>query len=138
MLTVYHYPKCSTCKKALAFLDQRGLKYHAIDLVAHPPSAAVLRDLQARSGLPIAKLFNTSGESYRSGGFSEKLPKMSEAQAFSVLAADGKLIKRPLIDTGTQVIIGFNDEARAALERGPSPPPSTMPVLLSAALEQEK
>lgn len=115
MLTIYHYPKCSTCKKALAFLKERGTPFEAIDLVATPPTAATLRDLHQRSGLTLNKLFNTSGESYRAGKLGDKLPAMTEAQAFAALAADGKLIKRPLIDTGKEVIVGFTDAARDAL-----------------------
>ena len=115
MLTIYHYPRCSTCKQALAFLDARGAPYNAIDVVAQPPTLEQLRTLHQRSQLPIAKLFNTSGESYRRGGFAQKLPKQSEAQALAALAADGKLIKRPLIDTGKSVIVGFSPAAQAAL-----------------------
>jgi arsenate reductase len=121
MITVYHYPKCSTCRKARAFLDDKGTPYDAIDLVAHPPTLAQLRGLHLRSQLPIAKLFNTSGESYRAGNFADKLPRMTHDEALSALAADGKLIKRPLIDTGKNVIVGFTDAARDALARDLAP-----------------
>lgn len=117
MLTIYQYPKCSTCQKALAFLMANDATYESIDIVLHPPTLAQLRTLHHRSGLPIAKLFNTSGESYRKGGFSEKLPTFSLDQALAALAADGKLIKRPLIDTGKTVIVGFTDAVRDALAR---------------------
>ncbi|MEO8876421.1 MAG: Spx/MgsR family RNA polymerase-binding regulatory protein, partial [Polyangiaceae bacterium] len=105
MLTIYHYPNCSTCKKAIAFLKERGTPFKAIDLVATPPAAAILSDLHQRSGLTLNKLFNTSGASYHAGKFGDKLPTMSEAQAVAALAADGKLIKRPIIDTGKEVIV---------------------------------
>jgi arsenate reductase len=110
-ITVYQYPKCSTCRKALKWLDQQGLTYRSIDLVAHPPAAETLRDLHRRSGLPIARFFNTSGESYRAGNFKERLPALSEAQALAALAADGKLIKRPVVDAGRAVLVGFDAEA---------------------------
>lgn len=113
-LTVYHYPKCSTCRKALTWMKARGLAPKAIDLVESPPSAAKLRDLHARSGLPIARFFNTSGESYRNGNFKERLREMSEAQAIAALAADGKLIKRPIVDTGEAVLVGFDEAAYVA------------------------
>lgn len=116
-LTVYHYPRCSTCRKALKWLEARELQYVSIDLVATPPSSATLRDLHARSGLPITRFFNTSGESYRSGNFKARLPKLSEAEALAALAADGKLIKRPIVDTGSRVLVGFDAAAySAALE----------------------
>src|SRR4051812_18361566 len=98
-VTVYQYPKCSTCRKALKWLAAHGVKYEATDLVATPISARKLKDLHERSGLPIAKFFNTSGDSYRAGNFKAKLPSMSLAQALDALAADGKLVKRPICDT---------------------------------------
>jgi arsenate reductase len=113
-IKVYQYPKCSTCRKALKWLHERGVDHTATDLVASPPSAATLRDLHARSGLPIARFFNTSGESYRAGGFKARLGSMSERDALAALAGDGKLIKRPIVDTGSAVLVGFDEAAYAA------------------------
>jgi arsenate reductase len=112
---VYQYPKCGTCRKALKWLDGHGVKHASSDLVADPISLAKLRDLHARSGLPVARLFNTSGESYRKGGFKDKLRSMSEAEALAALAKDGKLVKRPIVDTGKAVLVGFDERAYAAL-----------------------
>ena len=109
--TIWQYPKCSTCRKAMKWLGDHHVELEAIDIVKSPPAASKLRALWKRSGLPIAKLFNTSGESYRAGGFKEKLATMSEDQALAALAADGKLIKRPLVEAGDAVLVGF-DEAR--------------------------
>jgi arsenate reductase (glutaredoxin) len=113
-IKVYQYPKCSTCRKALKWLEERGVDFAATDLVASPPSASTLRDLHARSGLPIARFFNTSGESYRAGGFKARLGGMTERDAIAALAADGKLIKRPILDTGSDVLVGFSEAAYAA------------------------
>jgi arsenate reductase len=113
MIHVYQYPNCGTCRKALAWLEGRGKKFTKSDLVADKIPLAKLEDLHRRSGLPIGKLFNTSGESYRSGGFKDRLSTMSEADALEALAADGKLVKRPILDTGKTVLVGFNEEAYA-------------------------
>jgi len=110
-MKVYQYPKCSTCRKALKWLDGRKLAYEKTDLVATPPSLTTLRDLFRRSGLPVAKLFNTSGESYRAGNFKQRLGTMSEGEALAALAKDGKLIKRPIVDTGKAVLVGFDEAA---------------------------
>jgi arsenate reductase len=115
---VYQYPKCSTCRKAMKWLDAQGVSYEKTDLVATPPSLTALRDLHKRSGLPVAKLFNTSGESYRAGDFKAKLQKMTEAEALAALAQDGKLIKRPIVDTGRAVLVGFDEEAYQARDWG--------------------
>jgi arsenate reductase len=110
---VYQYPKCSTCRRALAWLERRGVEITKSDLVVDRIPLAKLKDLHRRSGLPIAKLFNTSGESYRAGGFKDRLPTMTDAEALEALAADGKLVKRPIVDSGTAVLVGFDDEAYA-------------------------
>lgn len=112
--TVYHYPKCSTCRKALAWLAEQGVKYEAIDIVEHPPSKAQLKAALETSGLPVKRFFNTSGQSYREGKFGERLPKLSDAQALDALAADGKLIKRPLVLGKGFVLVGFDQEAYQA------------------------
>ncbi len=110
-MKIYQYPKCSTCRKALRWLGEHKVQVEARDLVAEPLSERMLADLLKRSGLPIAKFFNTSGVSYREGGFSEKLKTMSEAQALKALAADGKLVKRPILDDGKHVVVGFDEAA---------------------------
>lgn len=113
-VTVYQYPKCSTCRKALKWLAANGVAYACVDLVADPIPAKQLGDLHARSGLPIARFFNTSGESYRNGDFKSRLPAMTEAAALKELAKDGKLVKRPIVDTGKRVLVGFDEAAYAA------------------------
>lgn len=110
---VYQYPKCSTCRKALKWLGEHDVEHSSSDLVATPIPLAKLRDLHARSGLPIKRFFNTSGESYRNGQFGSKLPKMSDAEALAALAADGKLVKRPIVDAGKTVLVGFDEDAYA-------------------------
>lgn len=107
---VYQYPKCSTCRNALKWLDARGVSYDSIDIVTTPPKKAELQKA-LKSGVPLKKLFNTSGQSYREGGWSEKLGKVTEAQALDALVADGKLIKRPFVLSGEQILVGFDEAA---------------------------
>ena len=97
-------------------LAEEDIDFQAKDIVAAPPSKAVLKKAYKLSGLPLSKLFNTSGQSYRNGGFKEKLKTMSDEQAFVALAADGKLIKRPLLIGDGFALTGFReDEWRQAL-----------------------
>jgi arsenate reductase len=109
----YHYPKCSTCRKARSWLDERNIGYDESDLVATPIPLAKLRDLHARSGLPLSRFFNTSGESYRTGNFKERIKKLSEAEQLTALSKDGKLVKRPILDGGKFVLVGFDAETYA-------------------------
>lgn len=110
-MKVYQYAQCSTCRKALAFLAQHGVAYDAVDIVTKPPTKAELARALKLTGLPVKKLFNTSGESYRQGRFGERLPRMSEAEALDALARDGKLVKRPLVLADDFALIGFDEAA---------------------------
>lgn len=111
MVRVFSYKKCSTCRKALTWLQQAGVEFEEIDITVEPPTVAELRATLELSGLPLPKLFNTSGQSYRNGHFKERLPKMSDNQALSALHEDGKLIKRPLVLGNQFALVGFNEEA---------------------------
>lgn len=117
-LVVYHYPNCSTCKKAIAWLRANSVAHELVDIVQQPPARAVLERAAKLADAPLKKLFNISGESYRTGGFKDKLPTMTDGQAFAALAADGRLIKRPLAVGDGVALIGFDEAAwRAALTR---------------------
>lgn len=108
-LRIYEYAACGTCKKAFKWLDERELEYTKVPIVDKPPSKTALRKLWKLSGLPLKRFFNTSGKSYREGGFGNRLPDMSDDEALAALAADGKLIKRPLLDGGKFVLVGFKE-----------------------------
>lgn len=114
MLKVYQYPKCSTCRKALAWLKSNGVAFESIDIVSAPPSVETLRRVLTTSGLTVKKLFNTSGEVYRQGGYKERLEKMGDAEALAALAANGKLIKRPLVLDTNLALVGFDEAAYAS------------------------
>jgi arsenate reductase (glutaredoxin) len=108
MLRVYQYPKCSTCRNALRWLDDHATKYEKLDITSSPPSPKLLEEILTRTGLPVAKLFNTSGQSYREGNFKKRLETLSRAEAIAELAKDGKLIKRPLVISPEVVLVGFD------------------------------
>lgn len=115
-LVVYHYPNCSTCKKALAWLRTNKIDHELVDIVKQPPAKATIEKAAKLAGVPTKKLFNVAGESYRAGGFKDKLPAMTDAQAYAALAADGKLIKRPLAVGDKVALVGFDEAAwKAAL-----------------------
>lgn len=101
------YPKCSTCQKAKAFLDSNNISYELRDIKLDNPSEEELRRWHALSGLPLKKFFNTSGLQYRALELTKKLPTMSEAEQFALLATDGMLVKRPLLVGEDFVLTGF-------------------------------
>ncbi len=109
MIKVYCYNKCTTCRKALKWLDDKGIAYETIDIKGDHPDEGTLRDYYARSGMPLKRFFNTSGISYREMGLSKKLPDMSEDEQFALLASDGMLVKRPLLVGEDFVLAGFKE-----------------------------
>lgn len=101
------YPKCSTCQKAKAWLDQRGISYDLRDIKLNNPTAEELTAWYQKSGLPLKKFFNTSGLQYKALGLKDKLTEMSEADQLALLATDGMLVKRPLLVGDDFVLTGF-------------------------------
>ena len=101
------YPKCSTCQKAKAWLDERGISYELRDIKTDNPTAEELTLWYRKSGLPLKKFFNTSGLQYKALGLKDKLPDMSEAEQLALLATDGMLVKRPLLIGDAFVLAGF-------------------------------
>ena len=110
MTKVYCYARCTTCKKALKWLDDNKIKYEMIDIKEDHPDEKTLRELHKKSGLPLKRFFNTSGQLYREMELSKKLLDMSEDEMYKILSSDGMLVKRPLLITEDTVIPGFKEE----------------------------
>ena len=103
------YPKCSTCKKAQAWLDAKGLTYERRDIKEDKPSREELVEWYRKSGLPLKRFFNTSGLQYKALGLKDKLPAMSEEEQLDLLATDGMLVKRPIAVGEDFVLVGFKE-----------------------------
>ena len=101
------YPPCSTCKKAKQYLLDRGLPFESRHIKEQNPSYEELKDWYTRSGLPLKRFFNTSGQLYQALQLKDKLPAMSEEEQLRLLATDGMLVKRPLLVKGDLVLVGF-------------------------------
>ena len=101
------YPKCSTCQKAKAWLEERSISYDLRDIKQNNPTVEELTAWYRKSGLPLKKFFNTSGLQYKALGLKDKLPAMSEAEQIALLATDGMLVKRPLLIGDAFVLAGF-------------------------------
>ena len=110
MIKVYCHSRCTTCKKALKWLDDNGIEYESADIKNDHPDEETLRKYHALSGLPLIRFFNTSGIQYREMELSKKLPEMSEDDQFALLATDGMLVKRPLVAGDGFVLTGFREE----------------------------
>ena len=109
-VTIYEYPKCSTCRNAKKWLDEHNVEYNAIHIVENPPSKEEIKELYKKSGLELKKFFNTSGKKYRELGLKDKVASASNEELFEILASDGMLLKRPIVTDGEKVTVGFKDD----------------------------
>lgn len=105
-----HYPKCTTCKRAKKWLDERGVDYTERHIVEDNPTAEELKAWHEKSGLPLKRFFNTSGMKYRELGLKDKLKDMSKEEQYKLLSSDGMLVKRPLLIYDGGVLVGFKEK----------------------------
>ncbi len=110
MLTFICYPKCSTCQRAKAWLDENKIEYTLRDIKTDNPTVDELKEWHKVSGLPLKKFFNTSGLLYKSLNLKEKLPNITDGEQYELLATDGMLVKRPLLIGDDFVLVGFKEK----------------------------
>ena len=104
------YPKCSTCKKAKKWLEDRCIAFEDLHIVENNPTAEELKEWHKKSGLPLKRFFNTSGQIYRQNNIKDQLPSMSEEEQYALLATNGMLVKRPIIVGEDYVLVGFKEK----------------------------
>ncbi len=109
MITFICYPKCSTCKKAEKFLKDNSVSYETRHIKENCPTKEELGSFVKLSNLNVDKFFNTSGLVYRSLGLKDKINNMSYDEKLELLASNGMLIKRPILVTDKDVLVGFNE-----------------------------
>lgn len=110
MLKVYAYSGCSTCKGALKFLKERKVPHEVLAIRETPPTKAELKRMLAVYDGDIRRLFNTSGQDYRSLGLGPRLDAMTVDEALGLLAANGNLVKRPFVVAKDGGLVGFKPE----------------------------
>lgn len=108
--TFLQYPLCGTCRKAKKWLDENGVNYNSRLIVENNPTIEELKEWIPKSGLPVKKFFNTSGQVYKELNLKDKLPNMTEEEQIELLATNGKLVKRPLMVSDDTVLVGFKQE----------------------------
>ena len=108
--TIYQYSKCSTCRDAVKHLKGNGYELSSIEIFDHPPDAQTLAALITKSGLPLQRFFNTSGEVYREMNLKDKVGLMSDEEKIQLLSSNGRLIKRPIVTSGDIVTVGYKKE----------------------------
>ncbi|MDC0325372.1 arsenate reductase family protein [bacterium] len=116
-LRVYEYKNCGTCRKALKYLDEKGVPYERIPIRETPPTKADLKMMLKSLNGERKRLFNTSGGDYKSLNMKDRLPSLTDEEAITLLSENGNLIKRPFVLCGDNGLVGFKpDEWDAFLE----------------------
>ena len=108
-ITVLCYKKCTNCQTALKWLDAQGIPYTERPIKEENPSREELETWYKRSGLPLKRFFNTSGNLYKEMKLKDRLPQMSEEEQLDLLSSDGMLVKRPLVVGEDFVLTGFKE-----------------------------
>ena len=109
MINFIEYPKCSTCIKAKKFLKDHNIKFSDRHIVEDKLNKDEIKALHLKSNLDIKRFFNTSGNVYKSLKLKDKLPDMSLEEKYEVLASDGMLVKRPIVEGDDYVLVGFKE-----------------------------
>lgn len=107
-MKVYVYKKCSTCRKAQEWLDERHIEYDELPIREQPPAQAELKRVAGYLG-GVKKLFNTSGGDYKELNLKDRLPHMSDDEAIELLSSRGNLVKRPFVVGKDLGIVGFRE-----------------------------
>jgi len=109
-MKVYIYQKCGTCRKAMKWLEERGIAHETVPIRETPPTQSILKKmLKAKNG-ERKKLFNTSSKDYRDPEVKDRLPDLSDDEALELLASRGNLIKRPFVLEGKVALVGFKED----------------------------
>lgn len=96
--------------KAKKWLEEKSLGYEIRDIKTDNPTAEELKEWHRKSGLPLKRFFNTSGNLYKEMKLKDRLPDMDEEEQFDLLASDGMLVKRPILAAGEKVLVGFKEK----------------------------
>ena len=109
-MLVLVYRKCSTCIKALNWLEENNIEFEERPIKEENPTYEELKAWYQMSGMSLKKFFNTSGLLYKDMGLKDKLPQMSEDEQLQLLATNGMLVKRPLVVGEDYVLAGFKEK----------------------------
>lgn len=102
-VTIYHNPRCSKSRQALALLEARGLPVRVIEYLRTPPSRSEIETLLRQLGMPAASLVRKSEEIFRTAFAGRDL---DEADWIDAMAEHPILIERPIVVAGERAVVG--------------------------------
>lgn len=104
MITLYHNPRCSKSREALALLEAKGQEPRIVRYLDTPPDAATLKNLLKSLGISARELLRSKEPEYTELGLDD--PKLSEAKLIAAMVAHPRLIERPIAVDGKRAVIG--------------------------------
>jgi arsenate reductase (glutaredoxin) len=102
-LTIYQKPTCTTCRKAVAELNERGLKFTSVDLFENPPTVDELRELCRKLGVTPREILRRKDPAYADHDLGSL--KHTDAQVLSLMAKNPGLIQRPILVRGSRAVL---------------------------------
>ena len=94
-VTIYHNPRCSTSRNALALLRERGIEPTVVEYLKTPPSRDELRRIAQATGEPLRALIRSKQPEYAEQGLDD--PALTDAQLLDAMLATPVLINRPIV-----------------------------------------
>src|SRR5690606_2496112 len=112
-ITLYHYPRCSTSRKARQFLGELGAQVVERRYFTELPTEEEIRELARLLPRGVHDIVSTRGRRYRELNRAGK--ELSEDQGVKVRAAEPGLWRRPIAVKGGRAVVGYDEEALRAL-----------------------
>jgi arsenate reductase len=103
-LRIYHNPRCSKSRAALALLEARGLEPEIVEYLATPPDAACLHALLGKLGVAARDLVRSSEDDFHDAGID--LATASDDAIVAALVERPRLLQRPIVELGDAARIG--------------------------------
>ncbi len=102
-ITVYQKPTCTTCRQVHAALKDAGVDFNEVNYYVTPLSAAKLRELLGKMGIPARDLLRTKEDVYKDLRLGER--SLSDADLIGLMAKHPDLIQRPIVEKGARAIL---------------------------------
>lgn len=105
MLRIYHNPRCSKSREALAILEGSGREFEVVKYLQEPPGEDMLRRLVEKLDAPAAELLRRNESEFKTLGLARK-DEISDEEAIQALLTQPKLLQRPILETEDRTVIG--------------------------------
>jgi arsenate reductase (glutaredoxin) len=104
MISIYHNPRCSKSRQTLALLEARGIEPEIVLYLETPPDTKALKEVLRKLGIPARQLLRKGEDAYQENNLADD--SLSEEQLIGTMAANPKLIERPIVINGDKAALG--------------------------------